>query len=173
MRGEFCGFSHRKSDTIERDKVVALSKAKTEELGMGQFGWVPKMKESVVSSKASSGISCDQLISEKLQGVYLLMDNAKEIDARPFEDDIKEKESDSEKADDESDLYGQLVKAINDGNGDVQEEMMDRILEGFDKMNSSKEKVNTKGLKEKKVKNKKVVKKAVLGTRAKGKGRGR
>ena len=169
MRGEFCGFSHRKGDTNERDKVVALSEAKTEELGMGQFGWVPKMKESVISSKAS-GKSCDQLISEKLQGVHLLMDNGKEIDARPFEDDIKEKESDSEKADDESVLYDQLVKAINEGNGDLQEEMMDRILEGFDKVNSSKEKVNIKGLK---VKNKKVGKKAVLGARAKGKGRGR
>ena len=72
--------------------MVALSEGKTEELGTGQFGWVPKTKELVMFSKVS-GLSCDQLISEKLQGVHLLMVNAKEIDAKPFEDDRKEKES--------------------------------------------------------------------------------
>ena len=66
-----------------------------------------------------------------------------------------------------------LVEAINGGNGDLQEEMMDRILEGFDKVNNSKEEVNSKSVKGKKVKNKKVGKKAVLGKRAKGIGRGR
>ena len=70
-------------------------------------------------------------------------------------------------------MYDQLVEAINVGNGELQEEMMDKILEGFDKVNNSKEEVNSKCLKRKKVEPKKVRKKAVLGMRAKGRGRGR
>ena len=142
MRGEFCDFSHRESATIERDKVVALSGTKMEELGMGKFGWVPKNKGSVVSSKAS-GLSCEQLISKELQGVHLLIDKEVEIDAKMFEEDRKVKEKDSEEDDVESDLYDQLVEAINVGNGELQEEMMDKILEGFDKVNNSKEEVNS------------------------------
>ena len=51
--------------------------------------------------------------------------------------------------------------------------MMDTILEGFDKVNISKEEENSKCSKRKKVEPKKVRKRAVLGMRAKGRGRGR
>jgi hypothetical protein len=50
---------------------------------------------------------------------------------------------------------------------------MDKILEGFENANNTKEEVKSKCVKGKKVETKKVKKKSVLGLRAKGRGSGR
>ena len=171
-RGELCEFSHKKDVTFEKvaDKAAAPSENNNRELtnerlGLGKFGWAPTGDKSAVYLKPS-GSSCtedEQPVSEEIQ------DNEMEVDTKLSEEKRKENENDSKGSDDESYLYDQLVEAISNGNGKLQEEMMDKILEGFDKV----ENTNKEDRKGKKGVTKKVRKKAVPGMRTKGRGRGR
>ena len=115
----------------------------------------------------------EKLISKKLKGVHLVVKNDEKIDTKQFEEETKDTEKDCKEADNESDLYEKLVEAINNGNGELQDEMMDKIVEEFDNADNINKEDNREGLKGNKAVTKRVRRKAVVGMRAKGRGRGR
>ena len=91
-----------------------------------------------VSEKASN--------DQQLQGVHLLLNKENVLD-----EEKKENRNDDDKVVQEKDVYDKLLEAMENGN----EEMMDQMLEEFDRLEKTK------------------ADKKVLGTKVKGKGRGR
>ena len=77
-------------------------------------------------------------------------------------------ESDVQVVEEEKDMYEELIEAMNEGNEELTDQMMDRILNTFEAVGGEKR----KNLKGKKVEAKKT-KRKVVGSVMKGKGRGR
>ena len=158
IRGDSCEFAHPKESItrVERSTDDTLINEKEElekdRLGVGEFGWLPTSEESVDSLKTARLDATEK-------------ENAQETDIDIVED--RDTEKNKKEDEDENDFYDQLIEAINNGNVEVHEEVMDKILEGYENVNNTKEEVKGKGVKNKKVK------KSGKGLRAKGRGRGR
>ena len=135
--------------------------SKTRRLGVGKFGWVARKGDSAVSVKAPDD---QQLLSEKLKGAHLLLNKENVL-----EEEKKENRNDDDKVEQEKDVYDKLLEAMENGNEELKEEMMDQMLEEFDRLEKSK--TDKKCLEKKKVEPKKLRKKKGLGTKVKGRGR--
>ena len=172
-RGEACNFSHRnkpkvlnqlesETESIEVDLVdTSQEDSKTKRLGVGKFGWVARMGDSAVSVKAPDD---QQLLSEKLKGAHLLLNKENVL-----EEEKKENRNDDDEVEQEKDVYDKLLEAMENGNEELKEEMMDQMLEEFDRLEKSK--TDKKCLEKKKFEPKKLRKKKGLGTKVKGRGR--
>ena len=158
-RGESCHFSHRLVSTFQDEKnentvksqEVTLNEEKNCEelrkskLGGRKFGWSPR----------GMGSFKDKPVCENIPG------------NNPA-DDQNVPESDVQVVEEEKDMYEELIEAMNEGNEELTDQMMDRILNTFEAVEGEKR----KNLKGKKVEAKKT-KRKVVGSVMKGKGRGR
>ena len=150
-------------ESIGVDLIEASQdESKTKGLGVGMFGWVPRRMDSSVSMETSND---QHLSSEKVQGVHLLM-NKKEV----FDEEKKENRKDDDEVEQEKDVYDKLLEAMETGDGELQDEMLDQILEEFDSLEKAK-KDKKKGLEVETVEPRKGRKKTGLGTKGKGRGR--
>ena len=96
------------------DKCVVATKDKENHpddkwLGSVQFGWLPEVRK------------VQQVHCQELQDVV-----------------EKENEIESSEATEEKDVYDDLIEAIKKGNGEIEDEMLDKILEGFENDNAKK-----------------------------------
>ena len=107
------------------------------------------------------------LSSEKVQGVDLLM-NKKEV----FDEEKKENGKDDDEIEQEKNVYDKLLEAMETGDGELQDEIMDQILEEFDSLEKAKKDMK-KCMEVENVEPRKVREKTGLGTKGKGRGRGR
>ena len=135
-RGELCSFSHRsrsrsildEKEAVD-DKCVVATKDKENHpddkwLGSGQFGWLPEVRKHVAaktSDMTRHGLKVQQVPCQELQDVV-----------------EKENKIDSSEATEEKDVYDDLIEAIKKGNGEIEDEMLDKILEGFENDNDKK-----------------------------------
>ena len=118
-RGKSCHFSHRlvrkledeKDGDIEKEREVTLNDEEKEcdsdelrkgRLGEIKFGWMPRG-----------------------MGKHVF-----ESEIFPIKDEPQE--SDAEEIEEEKDLYDELIEAMNEGNDQLTDEMMDIILDRFE-----------------------------------------
>ena len=171
-RGDSCSFSHRSRSRIVADDqekfvngVVAANVLEkhpvgTDEeegkrkgkLGVGEFGWMP------IDSEAASAKTLDLLKPEDSQTEPEMLKG--------------ESKSDKEEVMEKDDLYASLIEAMKEGNSKLEDEMLDKILEGFEDVEHERD--NTKKNMGKKVKGKQVgIKKTrkKVGSLAWGRGR--
>ena len=157
-RGKSCNFSHRQEPpvVVERikDDEVAFNETRKEErekdrLGEGKFGWEPTREESeLIETSGLPDLTKDEHEKENVKDRI-----------EQGKDSIEDGEENEE-----NDFYDQLINAINNGNGDLQNEVMDKILEGFDNAKNNNEDGKTKCVK---------VKKVGVRVKARGSGKGR
>ena len=147
-RGKSCHFSHRlvrkledeKDGDIEKEREVTLNDEEKEcdsdelrkgRLGEIKFGWMPRG-----------------------MGKHVF-----ESEIFPIKDEPQE--SDAEEIEEEKDLYDELIEAMNEGNDQLTDEMMDIILDRFEAVGDEKKKL--KGKKVEAKKNKMKVGSAMMG----------
>ena len=161
-RGEFCSFSHRSiSRSIKDDQekevdkrvVVPNDEENDKGLGSGKFGWMPGATNHVAAETNDlHGLQVQQDPCQQLQDQEVLQ-NVEEID--------------SKEAIGDRDVYDEIIEAMKEGNGELDDEMLDKILEGFENSDNAKKVEERNRVKGGKVVSKKVGKKKVARGRGK------